>query len=104
MGANLATRGASRPMPKAQVSPADKGLERERVMDGKDVNNVIKRAAGAIRDEIKRAEDNPSNLAETLRNESFQRTFTDEYLFNRKPRPREPVKPDPSWKVLAERK
>src|SRR2546430_1024582 len=104
MGANLATRGASRPMPKAQVSPADKGLERERIMDGKDVNNVIKRAAGAIRDEIKRAEDKPSNLSETLRNERLQRTFTNKNLSNRRPRRREPVKPDPSWKVLAERK
>ena len=41
---------------------------------------------------------------ETMKNERYQRTFTDEYLFRRKPRAREPVEPDPSWKLLAERK
>lgn len=40
------------------------------------------------------------DLVESLRNEKYQRTFTD-VLFKYEPRPRERVTEDPSWVALA---
>ncbi len=46
---------------------------------------------------------NGENLAEKLHNEKYQRTFTDEYSFNKPPRPAPPITAEQRehWELMA---
>lgn len=55
------------------------------MLESKDLNKIA-RALFAMEQKVKKPD-----IAQNLHNEHFQRTFTDEYPFARKPRAREPI-------------